>query len=93
MDKLSLNRFFLNESTGPEREKAIRFLLNPENDLIIKNWMKENWDLISNFASSHHTNDPVATNVWLSIQQKIKESEQIASPLPKKTYSVLQFIW
>jgi len=84
MNKHSLNRFFLNESTGSEREKAIEFLLNPENDLKIKIWMKENWDLITDFASTHNTHDPVATNIWLNIQQKIKESNQDTTPLPKK---------
>jgi len=84
MDKYSLNRFFLNESTGSEREKAIHFLLNPENDVKIKIWMKENWDLISDFASQTNAYDPVATNIWLNIQRKIKESNQDATPLPKK---------
>jgi len=84
MDKYSLNRFFLNESTGSEREKAIQFLLNPENDLKIKIWMKENWDLITEFASQTNAHDPVATNIWNNIQQKIKESNHEAAPLPKK---------
>jgi hypothetical protein len=84
MDKHSLNRFFLNESTGSEREKAIQFLLNPENDGTIRVWMKENWDLITDLAGKHHTHDPVAKNIWLNIQQKIKESNQDTAPLPKK---------
>lgn len=46
--------------------------------------MKENWDLIIDFASQTNAHDPVATNIWNNIQQKIKESNHEAAPLPKK---------
>jgi transmembrane sensor len=91
MDKSGLERFFRNESTASEREKAIRFLSDPKNDLLLKHWLKDNWDLVSNFNSSEHNvaADPEAQKVWLNIQSKIRANEDRASPLSEERPSLV----
>ena len=92
MDKASLKRFFLNDSNQDERRFIIDWLLNPENNQVIHEWMKENWNLID---SQHLINSPDETDIqkmWLNIQQQI-HSEQLDQdqgpivdlPLPKKS--------
>ncbi len=76
MDKSSLNRFFLNESTDSERKTVNNWLSNPQNDLVIKSWMKENWDLISNFNANTDQIEPNVEKIWLSIKQQIQETEK-----------------
>ena len=79
MDKFSLNRFFLNESDDIERKIVLRYLLNPENDLLIKNWMKANWDMACSFANSSRDTDPDVQKLWDNILQKIQEKESVSS--------------
>lgn len=77
MDKSKLNRFFLNESTDSERKAVISWLLDSENDLLIKKWMQENWYLISSLDLQNHPDNPDENKIWLTIQEKIWENSQL----------------
>jgi len=81
MNKSSLNRFFLNESTDSERKQVIRYLLDPANDIAINHWMKAHWDLICSFATTEHTSSADESKIWQNILHKIKESETVYLPI------------
>ncbi|MCF8341237.1 MAG: FecR family protein [Chitinophagaceae bacterium] len=72
MDKSTLKRFYLNECSDSEKEKVVDWLMNPQNDLQIKDWMKENWDLLNelNYIKGNETE---INKIWSNIQEKIKE--------------------
>src|ERR671913_2408978 len=80
MDKSVLEKFFRNELTPSERDKAIRFLSDPENDQLLKIWLKEHWDLISKLNAHENEDDPAATKAWQNIRRQIKSNEEITSP-------------
>lgn len=92
MDKASLKRFFLNDSNQDERRFIIDWLLNPENNQVIHEWMKENWNLIDSQHLIYSPDESDIQKMWLNIQQKI-HSEQLDQdqrpivdlPLPKKS--------
>jgi hypothetical protein len=71
MDDAALKRFYLNKCTDSERKEIVRWILNPENDLLIKNWMKDNWELLSelNYIEG---NEADFNKIWSNIQEKIK---------------------
>lgn len=73
MNKSALNRFFLNESSDTERKEIIEWFLNPSNDLLIKNWMRENWDLITNIDYKSYSSDPDVKKIWFNIKEKINQ--------------------
>ncbi|HTL10235.1 MAG TPA: FecR family protein [Chitinophagaceae bacterium] len=70
MYKELLEKFFLNTATSAERELALQYLSDPDNDLLVLRWMKENWDLISNTDLSEE-DDPDIQKIWAGIQQKL----------------------
>ncbi|CAL1518762.1 FecR domain-containing protein [Chitinophaga sp. MM2321] len=78
MDKSSLERFFTNQCSDAERKSVIRWLLNPENDLIVKEWMREHWDFICALDLNSHQDNPDIEMIWASIQQEIQHKELIA---------------
>ena len=92
MDKESLKRFFLNDSNQDERRFIIDWLLNPQNNQVIHEWMKENWNLIDSQHLIYSPDESDIQKMWLNIQQKI-HSEQLDQdqrpivdlPLPKKS--------
>jgi len=75
MDYSRLNKFFLNESDDAERVIIIDWLLNPENDNIIKGWMRANWELIRSLDLKNHPDSPNEDALWKKIQLKIHENE------------------
>ncbi len=84
MDKSALNRFFLNESTDSERKQVIGWLLNPENDLLIRIWMRENWNMISSIDLSNRSDNPDISKIWSSIQEGIKK-------IDKENFSIAEY--
>ena len=75
MDKFALKRFFLNKCSDSERAEIVIWLLNPHNDLLIKIWMKENWDLLSEL-NYINTDEPDVNKIWLNIQKKIEQDSK-----------------
>jgi transmembrane sensor len=71
MNKSALNRFFQNECDDLERKAVIEFLLDPSNDLLIKTWMRENWDLVTNLDHLSYSTEPDIKKIWFNIQQNI----------------------
>ncbi len=83
MDKSLLNKFFLNECTDSERKTIVSWLIDPQNDQLAKDWMKDNWNLICSIDVKNYPNDPDFGQLWLSVQNKIKQSgsaQMIAVP-------------
>ena len=74
MDDSSLHRFFKNESTTSERELVIKWLLQPENNLLVVNWMKSNWDLVEHSDGLDAEIDPDVNKIWLKIHHTINET-------------------
>jgi len=70
MEKTTLNRFFLNQSDSFERLRVIDWMLNPVNDIALKAWMKENWDLLSEYDTSV---EPDIDKIWFKLQESIKK--------------------
>ncbi|MHA4845832.1 FecR family protein [Flavitalea antarctica] len=75
MDKSALHRFFLNESSPAERQEVISWLLNPQNDLLIKIWMKDNWDLISPTDTEKEPGELDAQKMWNDLSEKLFDRE------------------
>jgi transmembrane sensor len=71
MDKSALHRFFLNECSPAERKEVIDWLLNPQNDLLIKIWMKENWDLIPLIHTERKTGELDVQQIWSDLSEKL----------------------
>ena len=70
MEKATLNRFFLNQSDSFERLHVIDWMLNPVNDITLKDWMRENWDLLSEYDTSV---EPDIEKIWFKLQESIKK--------------------
>ncbi len=85
MDNLSLKRFFQNECLPAERKQIVLWLLAPENDFVVRAWMKANWDEISHTEKSSTLDNAEIQQLWLSIQNEIGISENmepaVATPL------------
>jgi transmembrane sensor len=71
MDRSALHRFFLNECSPAERKEVIDWLLNPQNDLLIKIWMKENWDLIPLIDTERKTGELDVQQIWSDLSEKL----------------------
>jgi transmembrane sensor len=80
MNKSSLNRFFLNESSDSERKDVIEWLLNPSNDLLIRNWMQENWDFVTSIDYKNYSEEPDVKKIWFNIQEKINQQSALPEP-------------
>ena len=76
MEKATLNRFFLNQSDSFERLLVIDWMLNPINDDTLKAWLKENWDLLSDYNTGE---EPDVEKIWFKLQESIKREK--ATPL------------
>lgn len=73
MEYSLLERFFLNEVTHAERKQVVEWLLNPENDTSIKQWMAAHWELVSHSDYNSDAAEPDAEALWQNIQLKIKQ--------------------
>ena len=73
MEKSALNRFFLNQSDSFERLIVIDWMLNPVNDDTLKAWMKENWDLLSDYDTGE---EPDVERIWFKLQESIKKEKE-----------------
>ena len=82
MNKTSLNRFFSNQCSPVEREEIIRWLLDPSNDLLIKHWLREHWDILSVNELVADQDGPDMEKIWGKIRSSIKEN-QLKSGLEK----------
>ncbi len=82
MDKSSLERFFTNQCSDTERKTVIRWLLNPEHDVVAKEWMREHWDFICNIDLNSHQDNPDIEKIWASVQKEIENKEWGAVPSP-----------
>jgi transmembrane sensor len=71
MDKSALHRFFLNECSPAERKEVIGYLLNRQNDLLIKIWMKENWDLMSLTDIEKKPGELDVQQIWNDLSEKL----------------------
>ncbi len=71
MDNNRLKKFFLNECSLTERKDIVKWLLAPENDFVVRSWMKENWDEINNSDIKSTLDNVEIHELWLSIQQEI----------------------
>jgi len=81
MNKSALNRFFLNLSSVSERKDVIDWLLNPSNDLLIKNWMQENWDFITSIDYEGYSTEPDVKKIWFNILEKINQQNASTADL------------
>ena len=90
MDKFALKRFFLNKCSDSEREEIVIWLLNPHNDLLIKIWMKENWDLLSEL-NYINTDEPDVNKIWLNIQKKIEQDSKTEEFYYSKEFNTPSF--
>lgn len=79
MDPSQLERFFQNRASASEREEVIRWLLNPSNDLAIRNWLRQNWDHISTFSSD---TNPDIEKIWMNVLDRISTPEDNLSAEP-----------
>ena len=70
MEKATLNRFFLNQSDSFERLRVIDWMLNPVNDFTLKAWMRENWELLSEYDTNV---EPDIEKIWCKLQESIKK--------------------
>lgn len=82
MNKTSLNRFFSNQCSPVEREEIIRWLLDPSNDLLIKQWLREHWDTLAVNELAADQDEPDMEKIWGKIRSSIKEN-QLKSGLEK----------
>ena len=78
MDKSALNRFFLNECTPAERKEVIGWLLDPQNDLLIKIWMKENWDLMSLTDTEKKPGELDVQQIWNDLSEKLFDGAPVS---------------
>ncbi len=70
MEKAILNKFFSNQSDSLERHRVIEWMLNPINDIALKAWMRENWELLSEYDTSV---EPDIDKIWFKLQESIKK--------------------
>jgi transmembrane sensor len=89
MDKSALHRFFLNECSPAERKEVIGWLLDPQNDLLIKIWMKENWDLMSLTDTEKKAGEPDVQMIWNDLSKKLFDRDNQLNA--KSHYSEIPF--
>ena len=95
MEKTTLNRFFLNQSDSFERLRVIDWMLNPVNDIVLKAWMRENWELLSEYDTSA---EPDIEKIWFKLQESIKKEivdTAVIRPMkniPQKRMSIRKMI-
>ena len=85
MEKSALNRFFLNQSDSFERLIVIDWMLNPNNDDTLKAWMKENWDLLSDYDTG---DEPDVERIWFKLQESIKKEKETPVVSIKETINL-----
>jgi transmembrane sensor len=81
MDKSALHRFFLNECSPAERKVVVGWLLDPQNDLLIKIWMKENWDLMSLTDIERKPGEFDVQQIWSDLSEKLFVKDASANHL------------
>jgi ferric-dicitrate binding protein FerR (iron transport regulator) len=79
MDKSTLERFFINQCSDTERKAVIRWLSNPDNDIIVKEWMREHWDFICTLDLDSRQDNPDIEKIWASVQEEIQNKEREVS--------------
>jgi transmembrane sensor len=91
MDKCALHRFFLNECLSAERKEVIGWLLDPQNDLLIKIWMKENWDLMSITDSEKKAGEPDVQQIWNDLSAKLFDRDASVNHLVNQSTANSQY--
>lgn len=91
MDFKLLNKFLSNECSVSEKQEVEAWLLNPANDTLITEWMKESWEMEHTTDENNASGEIDLKRVRSIIQQRIsldalKESED------HKKYVVVPFI-
>jgi len=69
MNHFLLNKFFANECASSERKVVIDWMLNPQNDILLKQWMKDNWDKLAEFNAE---NDLDIDKMWGKLQASLQ---------------------
>ncbi len=77
MNHFLLNKFFANECSSSERKVVIDWMLNAQNDFLLKEWMKDNWDKLSDFDTE---NDLDIDKMWTKLQASLQF--EVDSQLP-----------
>lgn len=88
MEYSLLERFFLNDVSLAERKQVVQWLLNPENDASIKQWMEAHWEIVSHSEFNSDGAEPDAEALWQNIQLKIKQ-QSISKSAVSKPFSLL----
>jgi len=83
MDISILYRFINDECSDLEKKEVEAWLKNPENDLLIKEWMSEYWDKDNSFESNK-SNEPDLNRIRSIIQERISLDNESNSILRKK---------
>ena len=73
MNSPAIERFFLNQSDGTEREMVIQWLLNPEKTESVKRWMRLHWDILHQYEPKMQLSEPDIENMWLKIQTRLRQ--------------------
>ena len=81
MNKTALDRFFLNTSTPAERTEVIAWMLDPANDLVLKSWMKENWNLLD--TTMENQEEPDVELIWGRLQVSLRKEAAHQEPAPE----------
>ncbi len=89
MDHLLLNKFFANDCNPHEREEIISWMLNPANDFVVKQWMRNNWDKLSDFDQNNELDiDQMWNKLQLSLQLEVDKPQTSATNTFTATLSV-----
>jgi transmembrane sensor len=83
MEHALLERFFLNKVSDAERKDVVDWLLKPENDASIKQWMSAHWELVSHSEFNSDADEPDAEALWQNIQLKIREQSLLNQAVTK----------
>ncbi len=92
MDNNRLKKFFLNECSPAERKQIVVWLLAPENDFVVRNWMKMNWEEINNSDIKSTLDNVEVQELWLSIQQEINQGTSNESDSVSSVHNINQSI-
>ena len=93
MDNNRLIKFFLNECSPAERKEIVLWLLAPENDFVVRNWMKENLEEINNSDIKSTLDNTEIKELWLSIQQEINNGTSVESDTVSPKHSITSSIY
>lgn len=72
MNSKQLERFFQNRADAQERIEVIDWLLDPQNDLEIRSWLRSNWEQVVAYSSNDSAPDPDVERMWEKIRNSIE---------------------